>query len=139
MRQPYPVRPRNKYGAPEDVTTDHGWVHSNIQLYGGRIAEVAAAFKGTDPFASLGYKEDAVTISIAKWHARQCQVDDSYLISWESYKQPPSAFCEHLSTQYNLHVMMEHTLPNKPYMPRQYFNWNKPIPQHYQPKLPEGV
>lgn len=134
MRQPHPVRPRNKYGAPEDIATDHGWVHSNIQLYGGKIADVMAAFKTDDPFTALGFKEDAVTISIAKWHARPCQVDDSYLISWESYLSAPFSFCEHLANTFDLHVMMEHTLPTKPRMPRHYFNWHKPIPTYHLPK-----
>lgn len=138
MRQPYPVRPRNKYGAPDDVTTDHGWIHSNLQIFGSRLPEVAQAFKTDNPFNALNFKEDDVTQSIAKWDARPCKLDDSYLVSWESYLHPPTAFCEHLAQSFNLHVMMEHTLPNKPYMPRQYFNWNKPIPQHHLPKLPEG-
>lgn len=128
MRQPHPVRPRNKYGAPEDVTTDHGWVHSNIQLYGGKIADVMAAFKTDDPFTALGFKEDAVTISIAKWHARPCQVDDSYLISWESYLAPPIKFCEFLGTELGLSVRCEYTQSANPKMLKHYTNWHKPIP-----------
>lgn len=128
MRQPRPVRPRNKYGAPEDVTTDHGWVHSNIQLYGTRTADVATAFKTDDPFKALGFTEDAVTTSIAKWHARPCQVDDSYLISWESYQHPPYKFCDYLANDMNLHVMCEYTQPVSPKMLKYYVNWHKQIP-----------
>lgn len=127
MRQPNPVRPRNHYGAPEDITTDHGWVHSNIQVYGAKVPEVSMAFQTDDPFRALGFTEDSVTTSIAKWHARPCQVDDSYLISWESYQHPPYKFCDYLGNGMNLNVMCEYTDPVKPKMHKYYVNWHKPI------------
>lgn len=134
MRISYPIRARNKYGAPDDVTTDHGWVHSNLQIFGTRLPEVAQAFKTDNPFNALNYEEDDVTRSIEKWYARPCKLDNSYLISWESYMHPPVDFCNHLADNYGLHVMMEHTLSSKPLMPRQYFNWHKPIPTYHLPK-----
>lgn len=130
QRIPHPVRPRNIYGAPDDLTTDHGWVHSNIQLYGSRIPDVAKAFSTDNPFQSLGYKEDSTTTSIAKWHARQCQVDDSYLISWESYQHPPYKFCDFLGTDLGLNVRCEYTDPVKPKMHKYYVNWHKVIPNY---------
>jgi len=131
MRSPHPVRPRNKYGGAEDLTTDHGWVHSNIKMYGEKVHEVSMAFQTDDPFKALGYKEDAVTTSIAKWHARPCQVDDSYLISWESYTQPPYAFCDYLGTELKLNVRCEYTDPVKPKMHTYYVNWHKAIPTYH--------
>ena len=139
MRQSHPVRPLNKYGAPEDLTTDHGWVHSNIQVYGDKIPVLVQAFNTDNPFDALGFTEDDVTRSIAKWSARPCKIDNSYLISWESYLQPPRNFCAYLADKYGLHLMMEYTQPVKPRMPREYFNWHKPIPTYHLPTLPEGV
>ena len=122
-----PLRQLNKYGVPEDIAEDHGWVHSNLQLYGSRIPDVASAFKTDNPFNALGFQEDDTTTSIAKWHARPCQVDDSYLISWESYLQPPYQFCDYLGNTLGLNVMCEYTDPIKPKMHKYYVNWHKPI------------
>ena len=133
MRNPHPIRPRNKYGAPEDITTEHGWVHSNLLLYGTRLPEISLAFQTDDPFSTLNYKEDSVTQSIAKWYARPCKLDNSYLVSWESYLQPPREFCMHLASTYDLHIMMEYTQAVKPHMPREYFNWHKQVPTYHLP------
>lgn len=126
-----PIRPLNKYGMPDDIAQDHGWVHSNIQMYGSRLPEIVSAFATDDPFNALGYDEDDVTISIAKWYTRPCKTDNSYLVSWESYKQPPRQFCTYLASTYDLNIKMEYTLDTKPLMPKEYFNWHKPIPQHH--------
>jgi len=134
MRQPYPIRPRNKYGAPEDVAEDHGWTHNNLQIYGTRLSEIHDAFLTDDPFTALGYQEEDITRSIATWYARPCETDDSYLISWESHMEPPRAFCRYLADTYGVHVMMEYSQRIKPRMPREYFNWHKPIPTYHLPK-----
>jgi hypothetical protein len=127
-----PLRPLNKYGAPEDIATDHGWVHSNLQIFGARVPEIVQAFKTDDPFTALGYREEDTTRSIAKWYARPCKLDDSYLISWESYLHPPREFCNHLATNFNLNIRMEYTQNIKPLMLKEYFNWHKPIPTYQQ-------
>jgi hypothetical protein len=129
-RVSYPIRPLNKYGAPEDVATDHGWVHSNLQIFGTRIPEIVQAFKTDDPFTALGYEEEAITRSIAKWYARPCKIEDSFLISWESHSKPPSEFCNFLATKYNLNIRMEYTQSFKPLMLKEHFNWHKPIPTY---------
>lgn len=127
MRVPYPIRPRNKYGGPEDVTTDHGWTHCNLQIYGEHIPLIADAFDQQDPFTALGYPEDSTTRSIEKWHARPCQTDDSYLISFEVLGFPPIDFINYLSHSYGLSIMCEYADPVKPKMHKYYVNWIKPI------------
>jgi hypothetical protein len=131
-RTPYPIRPRNKYGGAEDLTTDHGWTHCNLQIYGEHIPQVAQAFDSEDPFAALGYTEDATTRSIEKWYARPCELDDSYLISFECLGFPPIDFVNYMSQTYGLHIMCEYADPVKPKMHKHYANWHKPIPV-YQP------
>jgi hypothetical protein len=126
-----PLRPLNKYGVPDDVATDHGWVHSNIQIFGDQIPDIAKAFKTDNPFDALGYTEEDTTRSIAKWYARPSKLDNSYLVSWESYLQPPREFCKYLAETYSLNLKMEYTQAVKPEMLKEYFNWHKPIPTYH--------
>jgi hypothetical protein len=125
-RVPFPVRERNRLGGPVDVKNPQ-WVHQNLQIYGDAIAKVAEAFSTDDPFAVLGFVEDEYTRSIEKWSARPCQVDDSYLISYETYQQPALAFCEFLATVYGLQVCCECSLPFKPKSQMHYMNWKRDI------------
>ena len=89
-RTPFPIRERNWLGGPVDVMNPK-WVHQNLQLCGQAIPTIAAAFATNDPFAALGYEEDKFTHSIEKWFARPCQIDDSYLISYETFLEPATA------------------------------------------------
>jgi hypothetical protein len=127
MRVPYPIRPRNKYGGAEDLTTDHGWTHCNLQIYGDKVHEISMAFQSDDPFKALGYTEDATTRSIEKWYARPCKNDDSYLISFEVLGFPPIDFLNYLYESYGLSIKCEYTDPVKPKMHKHYVNWTKPI------------
>jgi len=123
-RTPFPIRERNWLGGPADVKNPK-WVHQNLQLYGQTIATIAAAFATNDPFAALGYQEDEFTHSIEKWFARPCQIDDSYLISYETFLVPATTFCDFLATHYLLQVRCEYMLPFKIQARYHYANWNK--------------
>ena len=125
-RTPFPIRERNWLGGPVDIK-DPKWVHQNLQLYGQAIALVARAFATDDPFSVLGYPEDAFTKSIEKWFARPCQVDDSYLISYETFKEPATAFCDFLASAYGLEVRCEYILPFNIRARYHYANWKKAV------------
>ena len=125
-RTPFPIRERNWLGGPVDIKT-HEWVHQNLQLYGDAIQKVAAAFATEDPFAVLGYVEDQFTRSIEKWAARPCQVDDSYLVSYETFMEPATAFCDFLASAHGLEVCCEFILPFKGRARYHYANWKKKV------------
>ena len=90
----------------------------------------AAAFATDDPFTALGYPEDQFTRSIEKWAARPCQVDDSYLISYETFLEPATDFCDFLASQYGLQVRCEYILPFKIRAKYHYANWKKRVVQY---------
>ncbi|MGA1254188.1 MAG: hypothetical protein ACO3WN_10225 [Burkholderiaceae bacterium] len=125
-RTPFPIRERNRLGGPVDIKNPK-WVHQNLQIYGEAIPTIAAAFATDDPFTALGYPEDPFTRSIEKWAARPCQVDDSYLISYETYLEPAKAFCDFLADQYGLQVRCDYTMPGRVRAQRHYANWKKDI------------
>ena len=125
-RTPFPIRERNWLGGPVDVKNPK-WVHQNLQIYGEEIPTIAAAFGTDDPFAALGYQEDPFTRSIEKWAARPCQVDDSYLISYETFLEPATDFCDFLANQYGLQVRCEYILPFKIRAKYHYANWKKRV------------
>ena len=128
-RVPFPIRERNWLGGPVDIK-DPKWVHQNLQIYGDAISRVAAAFATDDPFTVLGYTEDQFTISIEKWFARPFQVDDSYLISYETFMEPATAFCDFLASVYGLQVRCEYILPFKIRARYHYANWKKAVKQY---------
>lgn len=128
-RVPFPIRERNWLGGPVDIK-DPKWVHQNLQIYGDAISRVAAAFATDDPFTVLGYTEDQFTISIEKWFARPFQVDDSYLISYETFMEPATAFCDFLASVYGLQVRCEYILRFKIRARYHYANWKKAV-KHY--------
>ncbi len=125
-RIPYPIRERNWLGGPVDIKNPK-WVHQNLQLVGQAIPQVADAFALEDPFTALGFKEDATTQSIEKWVARPCQVDDSYLISYETFIAPATAFCDFLATNLGLEVRCEYIMPFEIKARYYYANWKRPI------------
>lgn len=125
-RTPFPLRERNWLGGPVDVKNPK-WVHQNLQIYGDAIPTIAAAFATEDPFTELGYAEDSFTRSIEKWMARSCQVDDSYLISYETHLSPATAFCNFLAGQYELQVRCEYILPFQIRARYHYANWQKRV------------
>lgn len=128
-RVPFPIRERNWLGGPVDIK-DPKWVHQNLQVYGDAIPKVAAAFATDDPFTALGYAEDQFTRSIEKWSARPCQVDESYLISYETFMEPATAFCDFLASVYGLQVRCEYILPFKIRARYHYANWKKAVKQY---------
>ena len=128
-RTPFPIRERNWLGGPVDVKNPK-WVHQNLQMYGEEISRVAAAFITDDPFTALGYAEDQFTRSIEKWSARLCQVDDSYLVSYETFMEPATAFCDFLASAYGLEVRCEYILPFKPRARYHYANWKKAVKRY---------
>ena len=128
-RTPFPIRERNWLGGPVDVKNPK-WVHQNLQIYGQAILTIAAAFGTDDPFTALGYPEDPLTRSIEKWAARPCQVDDSYLISYETFLEPATDFCDFLASQYGLQVRCEYILPFKIRAKYHYANWKKRVVQY---------
>lgn len=128
-RVPFPIRERNWLGGPVDIK-DPKWVHQNLQIYGEAIPTIAAAFGTDDPFTELGYPEDPFTRSIEKWAARPCQVDDSYLISYETFMKPATAFCDFLASVYGLQVRCEYILPFKIRARYHYANWKKSVKQY---------
>jgi len=128
-RVPFPIRERNWLGGPVDIK-DPKWVHQNLQIYGEAIPTIAAAFGTDDPFTELGYPEDPFTRSIEKWAARPCQVDDSYLISYETFMEPATAFCDFLASAYGLQVRCEYILPFKIRARYHYVNWKKAVKQY---------
>ena len=128
-RVPFPVRERNWLGGPVDIK-DPKWVRQNLQIYGEAIPTIAAAFATDDPFAALGFVEDEYTRSIEKWSARPCQVDDSYLISYETFIQPATAFCDFLASAHGLQVRCEYILPFKIRARYYYVNWKKAVKQY---------
>jgi len=125
----FPIRERNWLGGPVDIK-DPKWVHQNLQIYGDVISRIAAAFTKDDPFAALGYAEDQFTKSIEKWSARPCQVDDSYLISYETFMKPATTFCDFLASSYGLQVRCEYILPLKIRARYHYANWKKAVKQY---------
>ena len=125
-RTPFPIRERNRPGGPVDIKNPK-WVHQNLQIYGDASPTIAAAFGTDDPFNALGYPEDPFTRSIEKWAARPCQVDDSYLISYETYLEPATAFCDFLAGKYGLQVRCEYILPFKIRAKYRYANWRKVV------------
>jgi len=125
-RVPFPVRERNRLGGPVDVKNPQ-WVHQNLKIYGDAIAKVAEAFSTDDPFAALGFVEDEYTRSIEKWSARPYQVDESYLISYETYQQPALAFCDFLANALGLQVRCTYTMPGRVRAQRHYANWKREI------------
>ena len=125
-RAPFPIRERNWLGGPVDVKNPQ-WVHQNLQIYGEAIPKVAAAFATDDPFAALGFVEDEYTRSIEKWSARLCQVNDSYLISYETFMEPATTFCDFLASSYGLQVRCEYILPFKDPGAYQYANWKNAV------------
>jgi hypothetical protein len=128
-RVPFLIRERNWLGGPVDIK-DPKWVHQNLQIYGDAISRVAEAFATNDPFMALGYAEDQFTKSIEKWSARPCQVDESYLISYETFMAPATDFCDFLASVYELQVRCEYILPFKIRARYHYANWNKRV-VHY--------
>jgi len=125
-RTPYPIRERNWLGGPTDIK-DPKWVHQNLQIYGDAIPLVAAAFATDDPFTVLNYPEDTFTKSIEKWFARPCQVNDSYLISYETFMEPATAFCDFLAKSHGLQVRCEYILPFQIRARYYYANWKKAV------------
>jgi hypothetical protein len=128
-RTPFPIRERNWLGGPVDVKNPK-WVHQNLQIFGEAIPTITAAFGTADPFTALGYPEDPFTRSIEKWAARPCQVDDSYLISYETFLEPATDFCDFLANQYGLQVRCEYILPFKIRAKYHYANWKKRVVQY---------
>jgi hypothetical protein len=128
-RTPFPIRERNWLGGSVDVKNPK-WVHQNLQIYGYAIPTIATAFGTGDPFTALGYPEDPFTRSIEKWAARPCQVDDSYLISYETFLEPATDFCDFLASQYGLQVRCEYILPFKIRAKYHYANWKKRVVQY---------
>jgi hypothetical protein len=128
-RTPFPIRERNRLGGPVDVKSPK-WVHQNLQIYGQAIPTIETAFGTDDPFTALGYPEDSFTRSIEKWSARPCQVDDSYLISYETYLEPATAFCDFLASQYALQVCCESIRPFKTRAKYHHANWKKRVVQY---------
>jgi hypothetical protein len=125
-RVSFPIRERNWLGGAVDIK-DPKWVHQNLQIYGEAIPTIAAAFGTDDPFTELGYSEDPFTRSIEKWAARPCQVDNSYLISYETFMEPATAFCDFLASAYGLQVRCEYILPFKIRARYHYANWKKAV------------
>ena len=128
-RVPFPIRERNWLGGPIDIK-DPKWAHQNLRIYGDAISKVASAFSTDDPFTALGYAEDQFTRSIEKWFARPCQVDNSYLISYETFMEPATAFCDFLARVYGLQVRCEYILPFKTWARYHYANWEKAVKQY---------
>jgi hypothetical protein len=128
-RVPFPIRERNWLGGPVDIK-DPKWVHQNLQIYGEAIPTIAVAFSTDDPFTALGYAEDEFTKSIEKWSARPCQVDESYLISYETFMEPATAFCDFLASAYGLQFRCEYILPFKVRARYYYANWKKAVKQY---------
>ena len=128
-RVPFPIRERNWLGGPVDIK-DPKWVHQNLQIYGEKVPKIAAAFGTDDPFTKLGYPEDPFTRSVEKWAARPCQVDDSYLISYETFMEPATAFCDFLASVYGSQVRCEYILPFKIRARYHYANWKKAVKQY---------
>ena len=128
-RVPFPIRERNWLGGPIDIK-DPKWAHQNLQIYGEAIPTIAAAFGTDDPFTKLGYPEDPFTRSIEKWAARPCQVDDSHLISYETFMEPAAAFCDFLASVYGLQSRCEYILPFKIRARYHYANWKKSVKQY---------
>lgn len=125
-RESFPKRQYNERGGPVDIA-NHKWVHQNLRLYGTATAIVADAFATDDPFTVLGYEEDEQTRSVAKWYARQCQVDTSYLISFESHGGAALAFAQYLSDQFGLEVECDYTAPVGMKSGKFYANWSRPV------------
>ena len=128
-RESFPKRQYNSRGGPVDIA-NHKWVHQNLRLYGTAMAVIAEAFATDDPFTALGYTEDEQTRSIAKWYARPCQVDDSYLISYESHGGAALAFAQFLADQFKLEVECDYTAPVGMKSGKFYANWSRPIYQY---------
>lgn len=128
-RIPYPIRERNWLGGPIDIKNPK-WVHQNLQIYGAEIPALRSAFVTEDPFAALGYEEDEQTRSIEKWSARPCQVDDSYLISYETYRAPALAFVDFLAAKLGLEIKCEYFAPVGLKSGTHYANWRKPRPRY---------
>jgi hypothetical protein len=128
-RESFPKRQYNSRGGPVDIA-NHKWVHQNLQLYGDATTLVAKAFSTDDPFAALGYAEDIQTRSIAKWYARPCQVDTSYLISFESHGGAALAFAQFLADQLKLEVECDYMAPVGMKSGKFYANWSRPIYQY---------
>ena len=91
---------------------------------------IAEAFATDDPFTALGYTEDEQTRSIAKWYARPCRVDNSYLISYESHGGAALAFAQFLADQFKLEVECDYTAPVGMKSGKFYANWSRPIYQY---------
>lgn len=128
-RVPFPIRERNWLGGPVDIKNPN-WAHQNLRIYGDAISKVASAFATDDPFTALGYAEDQFTRSIERWSARPCQVDHSYLISYETFIEPAKAFCDFLASVYELQVRCEYILPFKIRPRYHYVNWKKVVKQY---------
>ena len=123
-RDSFPKRQYNSRGGPIDIA-NHKWVHQNLRLYGTAIKAIAEAFQSDDPFKALGYVEDEQTRSIAKWYARPCQVDASYLISFESHGGPALAFAQFLADKLMLEVECDYTAPVGMKSGKFYANWSR--------------
>jgi hypothetical protein len=128
-RTPFPIRERNWLGGPVDVKNSK-WVHQNLHIYGAGIPTIAAAFATDDPFDMLGYVEDDVTKSIEKWSARPCRVDDSYLISFESFAAAAVAFVDFLALEYELEVCCEYSAPVGLRSGVHYANWRRRVEKY---------
>ena len=128
-RESFPKRQYNSRGGPVDIA-NHKWVHQNLRLYGTAMAVIAEAFATDDPFTALGYTEDQQTRSIAKWYARPCRVDNSYLISYESHGGAALAFAQFLADQFELEVECDYTAPVGMKSGKFYANWSRPIYQY---------